>query len=134
MPYQRSFTNFHSLLKFYLLMVLPPAYPFTGFIVNFNITTKLHRDWNDLKFCLVLVASQDCVGGDLCFMEPGIRLGLKHGDMVLFRSKELSHFNLHFRGKRASIVFHSDSAGEDWVRDRNGWNKSIYMHVVDVLD
>ena len=93
--------------------------------------TKLHRDWNDLKFCLVLILSEDCEGGDIYFMEPGIRLGLKSGDLVLFRSRELSHFNLHFKGKRASIVFHSDSAGKDWVTDRNGWQESMYINVVE---
>lgn len=108
-----------------------PAYPFTGFIINLNVTTKLHRDWNDLKFCLVLVISENCVGGDICFMEPGICLELQHGDMVLFRSRELSHFNLHYEGKRASIVFQSDSAGEDWVRDRNGWKNSIFMNTME---
>ena len=64
-------------------------------------------------------------------MEPGIRLELKNGDLVLFRSRELSHFNLHFKGKRASIVFHSDSAGRGWVMDRNGWKSSMYMNVMD---
>ena len=107
-----------------------PADPFTGFIVNFNVTTKIHRDWNDLYFCLVLVFSEECEGGDLCFMEPGIRLGLRNGDLVLFRSSELSHFNLHFKGRRASIVFHSDSAGRDWVTNRNGWEGSMYMNVM----
>ncbi len=76
-----------------------PAYPFTGFVINLNVTTKLHRDMGDLKFCLVMVVSEDCTGGDLCFLEPGIRRELRHGDMVLFRSKELSHYNMHFKGK-----------------------------------
>jgi hypothetical protein len=104
-----------------------PAYPFSGFVINFNVSTNLHRDWNDLKFCMVMVLSEACEGGDLCFMEPGIRLELRHGDVVLFRSSELSHFNLHFKGRRASIVFHSDKDGQAWVKDRNGWDKSIYM-------
>ncbi|KAF9479843.1 hypothetical protein BDN70DRAFT_764456, partial [Pholiota conissans] len=97
------------------------TYPFTGFVINFNVTTNVHRDWNDLKFCVVLVLSEDCQGGDLCFMEPGIRLQLTSGNAVLFRSSELSHFNMHYDGMRASLVFHSDFAGEKWSKTRNGW-------------
>lgn len=112
-----------------------PAYPFTGFVINLNVTTKLHRDTGDLNFCLVMVISEDCTGGDLCFLEPGIRLELGHGDIVLFRSKELSHYNMHFRGKRASIVFHSEAAGQEWVNSRNKWKGSIYMnHTIKNVD
>lgn len=111
-----------------------PAYPFTGFVVNLNVVTKLHRDWGDLKFCLVMAISDGCTGGDLCFLEPGIRLELGHGDLVLFRSAELSHFNMHFRGKRASIVFHSDAAGVEWVKSRNEWKGSVYMNDSILID
>lgn len=106
-----------------------PAYPFTSFIINFNVSTKLHRDWNDMEFCVVLVVSEDaCEGGDLCFMEPGIRLQMKNGDIVMFRSQKITHFNMHVKGMRTSIVFHSDVAGKDWVNNRNGLKKSIYMN------
>ena len=40
--------------------------------------------------------------------KPGIALELKNGDMVIFASSKLSHFNSHFNGKRASLVFHSN--------------------------
>lgn len=103
-------------------------YPFSGFILNFNAATKLHRDTQDASFCLVMVISEDSEGGDLCFLEPGISLQLRHGDIVLFRSSQLSHFNMNFEGYRGSIVFHSDFAGKAWVEDRNGWEKSIYMN------
>ncbi|KJA20602.1 hypothetical protein HYPSUDRAFT_100347, partial [Hypholoma sublateritium FD-334 SS-4] len=73
-----------------------PASPFTSIVINLNCITKMHRDIKDLKFCLVLVLSSDCHGGDLCFVEPGIRLELRSGDVVLFRSSELTHYNMHF--------------------------------------
>lgn len=108
-----------------------PAFPFSGFVINFNVCTRIHVDKEDLNFCVVLVISEDCVGGDLCFLEPGIRLGLRNGDMVVFRSSILSHFNLHFKGMRASVVLHTDRAGMEWVKDRNGWCHSFYMNVSD---
>lgn len=104
------------------------VYPFTGFVINFNVSTNLHRDWNDLSYCMVMVVTDGCEGGDLCFEEAGVRLELQHGDVVIFRSNELSHFNLNFKGKRASLVFHTDKDGEQWAKGRNNWDKSIFMH------
>ncbi|KJA18159.1 hypothetical protein HYPSUDRAFT_102132, partial [Hypholoma sublateritium FD-334 SS-4] len=76
-----------------------PAYPFTNFVVNFNVTTTLHRDWKDMKFCVVVALSDDhSSGGDLCFAEPGVRLQLRNGDIVMFLSGKLTHFNMHFQG------------------------------------
>ena len=50
-----------------------PVYPFGGFILtrDLNISTRIHRNWMDLRICLVIVFS-DREGGDLAFMEPGI--------------------------------------------------------------
>lgn len=106
-----------------------PVFPFGGFVVNFNVSTLIHRDREDLKLCLVIIISEDCQGGDLCFYELGLRLSLKSGDMVAFRSDILGHFNLHFVGKRASIVLHTDRAGMEWVKDRNGWKDSSFINV-----
>lgn len=86
---------------------IAPTYPFGGWIVNLNISTLIHCDYQDLKLCLIVVAS-DCEGGDLCLEKPRIALELKNGDMVIFASSKLSHFNSHFNGKRASLVFHSN--------------------------
>lgn len=111
----------------------PVGYPFTGFTVNFNVTTRIHRDKHDLKFCIVLpVADAQCLGGDICFLEIGVRLQLKTGFLVLFRSKYLTHFNMHYKGYRASIVFHSDNAMEKWAKNRNNWEKSQYMNVLNL--
>ncbi len=109
----------------------PIGYPFTGFTINFNVSTRVHRDWFDLKLCIVLpVMDDNCEGGDICFVEPGIRLELKTGFLVLFRSRSITHFNMHYKGYRASIVFHSDMAGEDWVSRRNGWSESNYINTL----
>jgi len=84
----------------------------------------------DKNFCVVLVIHEceDGEEGDLCFKELGIRLRLYSGDAVLFRSQSLSHFNLHFKGLRASIVFHSDKMANTWIKDRNGWAKNKFMN------
>ncbi len=59
--------------------------------------------------------------------EPGIVLGLRNGDVVIFPSAAISHFNLHYKGMRASIVLHSDKRGMEWAADRNGWDHNIFM-------
>lgn len=75
------------------------------------------------------ISDDNCQGGDICFLEPGIRLELLCGDMVLFPSSKISHFNLDFKGERASFVLHSDGTGDNWVKNRNQWAKNIYMNV-----
>ena len=120
----------HTTLS-YLIEALPncdvsPVHLFSGFVVNINVSTRIHRDWGDEDICLVLVLS-DCVGGELCLMEPGVVLKLNTGDVVIFKSSEISHFNLHYFGKRASLVFHTDKAARSWAKDRNGWNHNLYM-------
>lgn len=107
-----------------------PAYPFGGFVINFNVCTNIHRDNHDKSICIVMALSDDnCEGGDLCFLETGIRLELCNGDMVIFPSAKFSHYNMHFKGERASLVLHSDSSGDNWVENRNNWDHSIYMNV-----
>ena len=41
-------------------------------------------------------------------MEPGVVLDLHIGNLMIFPSTKISYFNLHFAGKRASIVFYTD--------------------------
>lgn len=48
-------------------------------------------------------------------------LPLKSGDMVVFLSCALTHFNLHYRGERASLVLHTDREITKWTEGRNGW-------------
>jgi hypothetical protein len=115
----------------YLVSLLPncdtsPVHPFSGFVLNINVSTRIHRDWGDEDICLVLVIS-DCQGGELCLVEPGLVLKLYTGDFVIFKSADISHLNLHYVGKRVSLVFHTDKSGRGWAKDRNGWNHNIYM-------
>lgn len=85
----------------------PPVAPFCSLVLNFNVATGIHRDPQDLEICLVLVIS-DCVGGELCLLEPGLVLDLRPGDLVIFPSADISHFNLPFIGKRCSVVLNTD--------------------------
>jgi len=99
---------------------ISPVYPFTGFVLNLNVTTLVHRDPCDERICLVLVIC-DCEGGELCFVEPGLVFGLKTGDVIVFPSTKLTHFNAHFSGYRVSLVLHSDKGFYRWAKDKNGW-------------
>ena len=96
-----------------------PVYPFTGFVLNINVTTLAHRDPEDERLCLLLIIS-DCEGGELCFLEPGFVFALKLGDVIVFPSTKLTHFNTHFSGYRVSLVLHSDKHFRRWVEDNNG--------------
>ena len=99
-------------------------------MVNLNVSTLIHCDYQDLKLCLIVVAS-NCKGGDLCLKKPGVSLQLQNGDVVIFTSSKLSHFNTHFKGKQASLVFHSDISAKAWVEKRNGWKHILSMNVWD---
>ncbi|KAF8237408.1 hypothetical protein L208DRAFT_1104019, partial [Tricholoma matsutake] len=97
-----------------------PAYPFTGYVTNLNVVTLCHHDKGDKDWCLVIVTS-DCEGGEIVFHELGLVVELRSGDCVIFKSAEISHLNLHYKGLRASLVLHSDRSFDSWVKDRNGW-------------
>jgi hypothetical protein len=102
-----------------------PVYPFGGFVLNFNTSTRLHRDKNDDQICTVIPIS-DCEGGELCLMEPGLVISLPCGVMAVFRSADVSHFNLSYKGQRGSLVCHSDKHCKGWIEDANGWVESRY--------
>lgn len=104
-----------------------PAYPFGGFVININICTRAHRDMKDRSWCAVLPMG-DFKGGELCFFEPGLVLELHPGDLLIFPSRYITHFNLHFTGKRVSLDLHSDRDAEQWIKDRNGWAGNKYMN------
>ena len=103
-----------------------PAYPFSGFVLNINIATKVHRDGKDLRACLVMPIGT-FTGGELVLVEPGIVLPLQAGDIVVFPSCTISHFNLHYTGRRASLVCHTDASGMSWVKDTLGWATNAYV-------
>ncbi|PPR03551.1 hypothetical protein CVT26_006107 [Gymnopilus dilepis] len=97
-----------------------PVYPFAGYVLNINVSTRIHRDFGDKDICLILVIC-DCLGGEVVLVEPGIVLRVRNGDMIIFPSKDISHFNKHFIGRRASVVLHTDGQSKGWVEDANGW-------------
>jgi hypothetical protein len=66
-------------------------------------------------------------GGELCLFEPGLVMPLRNGDMVVFPSRSITHFNLHYEGTRASVVLHSDYAGKGWAENRNDWADNEFM-------
>ena len=41
-------------------------------------------------------------------VEPGLVLELRNGDAIIFSLGGISPFNLKYKGKRASIVMHTD--------------------------
>ncbi|TFK66319.1 hypothetical protein BDN72DRAFT_899963 [Pluteus cervinus] len=103
-----------------------PASPFSGFVINLNVTTQVHRDWNDQSICVVTIISK-CEGGELVLVEPGLVLDLQVGDTVIFPSSRLSHFNMHFKGYRASLVCHSDKHATAWTEFRNHfWYHALF--------
>lgn len=105
-----------------------PVYPYSGFVFNINVSTRMHRDSKDKGMCLVIpFFSDSTIGGELCIVELGLVFQLRSFDAIFFRSGDLTHFNRHYVGERGSLVFHSDSAGDQWVRNRNGWDHNIYL-------
>ncbi|TEB25365.1 hypothetical protein FA13DRAFT_1637410, partial [Coprinellus micaceus] len=114
---------------------LSPVHPFSGFVINLNCATRIHRDWGDSDICLVIAFSDverrsDQVKGEdgaLCFQELGLVCRLRPGVPVVFRSRQLSHFNRHFRGYRASLVLHTDSGLKGWADNMYGWKDNVHL-------
>jgi hypothetical protein len=75
----------------------------------------------------MVVVVSDCEGGDLVFHELGLAFSGRNGDACIFRSANITHYNLDFKGVRGSLVFHSDKAGKRWEEDANGWKKNTYF-------
>ncbi len=110
--------------------IIPPAdqtciSPFTNFVININAVTRAHRDHGDLEGCIVITIGPH-EGGCLCLHEPRLVIETQNGDVVVFLSHRLTHYNLHYRGKRASIVIHSDRTGVAFHRSGNGWDGNIH--------
>ena len=77
---------------------LPAVYPFQSWVLNLNVATKAHRDRKDYHLCLVVAVGR-FEGGELCMVETGLVLEIQPGDIVVFPSSNITHFNLHFKGK-----------------------------------
>ena len=97
----------------------PPTYPFGGFVLNIQVCTNGHIDKFDDTVCLVIPFGK-YTGGDLVLWEPGVVIDAKQGDLIIFPSSQITHFNLHFTGFRGSVVMHTDKELKSWL-DKNGW-------------
>jgi hypothetical protein len=94
--------------------------PFTGLVFNVGVCTVGHRDTLDQKWCVVIPFC-DFKGGALVLHEVGLVLEARAGDVIIFPSCDITHFNLHFEGMRVSLVLHVDKHGQRWVVKRNEW-------------
>jgi hypothetical protein len=104
----------------------PATYPFPGFVLNIQVCTEAHVDTNDDTICIVIPFGP-YKGGELVLHEAGLVLELQEGDILIFPSYRLTHFNLHFTGIRGSIVLHSDKEVKSWNTNRNGWGNHMVV-------
>ena len=98
----------------------PCTYPFPGCVINLQVATQGHIDIGDDTICVVIPFGE-FEGGELVLHEAGLIIDMKEGDILIFPSYRLTHYNMHFKGIRGSVVMHSDKEGKKWVKDRNGW-------------
>jgi uncharacterized protein YfaT (DUF1175 family) len=82
-------------------------------VLNVCACTKAHRDKGDKNWCTTFTLG-DCKGGQLVLHELGLVFEAEPGDMIVFQSATQTHFNLHMKGIRASLVLHSDRMGDMW--------------------
>ena len=102
-----------------------PVAPFAGLVIIINCITQGHRDDKDKLFCMVMPIG-DFEDGDLCMYEQGLVIHLRSGDLVIFRSSETTHFNLHFVGRRGSLVFHTDKELTVFSETENHWGHCLH--------
>lgn len=103
----------------------PPGMPFTNFVVNLCVSTMAHRDVGDKQWCATFTVGS-FEGGEICLHEAGLVFDSRPGDLIIFQSQRETHFNLHMKGVRCSLVLHSDRMGEKWADGYNRWN--YYVH------
>ena len=66
------------------------------------------------------------IGAQLALVELGLVFDCEQGDLVAFRSCNQTHFNLHMKGIRASLVLHADKEGHKWVDNYNSWGTHVH--------
>lgn len=101
-----------------------PFFPFTGIEFNVSVSTTGHRDTMDFSVCAVF-ALGEWEGGHLCLHELGLAFDLQQGDLVIFRSDILTHFNLPHTGTRLSVVLSTDKGLNAWANDRCGHDVNL---------
>ena len=99
---------------------MSPVMPFVSLVVNINVRTEAHRDKWDKNLCLAL-AIGDFSGGRLVLQEQGLVLELQSGDFAVFRSSKITHFNMDYTGRWASLIMQTDIKFDKWTNGRNGW-------------
>jgi len=100
------------------------SYPFTNFILNLGAETDGHIDPMDDGLCAVIPFG-NWKGGELCLSQLGLVLQLQPGDVVLFPSNQIAHFNLRMSGQRGSIVLSTDKTLKSWVNNKNEWDDHV---------
>lgn len=105
------------------------VHPFLSLVININVVTQEHRDSKDKDFCAVMPIG-NFTRGALVMKEPGLVIELRSGDLSFFRSGDVTHFNLHYIGQRASMVLHTDREMDVWNHDRNGWENNATLNVI----
>lgn len=64
-------------------------------------------------------------GGEVVCEETGQVFRLNPGDILIFRSPRMTHYNRHFVGIRLSVVAQTDRTGSAWVENRNGYLSEV---------
>ncbi|KDQ51919.1 hypothetical protein JAAARDRAFT_139562 [Jaapia argillacea MUCL 33604] len=121
--------EFNILVKFCNVLPLntkSPVYPLSALVVNLDVTTRSHRDRKDYCICIIIPWGKH-TGDHFCIYELGLMFKMNPGDVCIFCSKDLTHFNLHFHGYWGSIVLHADEELQVWEKDRNGWEANEHM-------
>ena len=102
----------------------PLGSPFAGLVLNLRVATTAHKDSVDKITCGVIPFGK-YKGGEPCLYEAKLAFSLPSGFILFFPSDQFVHYNLHFQGKRGSIVLQSDRHFDEWIQDRNGWKELI---------
>lgn len=79
-----------------------------------------------LYLCLVLPLGE-FAGGALAMFEQGLVLEICCGDFAIFHSADTTHFNLHYEGRGASFVLHTEKGFDKWKEGCNGWAANHYF-------
>jgi hypothetical protein len=128
-----------KLFDYYSSLDLPPCidktlfWPFCMMALNRNCYSLPHKDLNDFArgFCFLLCWG-DFKGGDVSFKELGLKVPLKRGQLLIFRSALLTHWNQPvIEGVRHSMVLFTPSRMFDWKRVTvtqvtNRWKREIF--------
>ena len=97
-------------------------------MININATTLVHKDSGDSGGCIILTIGDHRGGGEIGSYEPKLVFETRNGDFTVFHSNFYSHYNLHYVGKRASIIIHGDKRT---VADQNnscgGWARNQFF-------